>query len=186
MDHNAYGVEVPPCRIVDLRKAAEEVRRMIGFDDFKPFPVVQFIERVLPRLYDDFLFEVLPKQEMGNEHGRTFPDKHVIQLREDVYDGLCNDEGQARFTGAHECSHQIFHEGVPLSLARRSAEHLPVYRNSEWQANTLAAELLMPFNAVKNMTPCQIESLFKVTPTAAQVRYDKVNKELRKYGIVRF
>lgn len=181
MNHYADGVEVPPCSVVDLRKLATQIRKAIGLTDDKPFPVGQFIEFVLPRLYDDFALEILPKSMLGEKHGETFPNKHLMRLREDVYVGICEGDGQHRFTGMHECAHLIYHEGVPFSLARRSAKHLPVYRNSEWQADTLAAELLMPYEAVRVMSAWSIEQHYGVSPTAALCRREKIDKEVMRY-----
>lgn len=185
MNHYADGVEVPPCSVADLRRLATQIRMAIGLTDDKPFPVGHFIEYVLPKIYDDFALEILPKQLLGEKHGETFPNKHLMRLREDVYIGICEGDGQHRFTGMHECSHLIYHEGVPLSLARCSAKHLPVFRNSEWQADTLAAELLMPYGAVKDMSSWKIELLYGVSHSAAQCRRDKIDKEVMRYQYVR-
>ena len=181
MNHYADGVEVPPCSVADLRRLAVQIRKAIGLTDDKPFPVGHFIEYVLPRLYDDFALEILPKSRLGEKHGETFPNKHLMRLREDVYIGICEGDGQHRFTGMHECSHLIYHEGVPLALAHRSAKSLPVYRNSEWQADTLAAELLMPYEVVKDMSAWDIEQIYGVSPTAALCRRDKIDKEVMQY-----
>lgn len=70
-------------------------------------------------------------------------------------------------------------------MARRSAKHLPVFRNSEWQADTLAAELLMPYGAVKDMSSWKIELLYGVSHSAAQCRRDKIDKEAMRYQYVR-
>lgn len=185
MNHYADGVEVPPCSVADLRRLAAQIRMAIGLTDDKPFPVGHFIEYVLPKIYDDFALEILPKQLLGEKHGETFPNKHLMRLREDVYIGICKGDGQHRFTGMHECSHLIYHEGVPLSLARRSAKHLPAFRNSEWQADTLAAELLMPYGAVKDMSSWKIELLYGASHSAAQCRRDKIDKEAMRYQYVR-
>lgn len=184
MNHYADGVEVLPCSVADLRKLATQIRTMIGLTDDEPFPVGHFIEFVLPKIYDDFVLEILPKRVLGEKHGETFPNEHLMRLREDVYIGICEGDGQHRFTGTHECSHLIRHEGVPLALARRSAKHLPVFRNSEWQADTLAAELLMPYEAVKDMNPQDIELLYGVSHSAAQCRRDKIDKEVLRYRCI--
>ena len=181
MNHYADGVEVPPCSVADLRRLAKQIRKAIGLPDERAFPVGHFIEYVLPRLYDDFVLEILPKSKLGDKHGETFPNKHLMRLREDVYIGICEGDGQHRFTGMHECAHLIYHEGVPLSLAYRSAKRLPVYRNSEWQADTLAAETLMPYETVKEMSAWEIERLYGVSPTAALCRREKLDKEAMRY-----
>lgn len=185
MNHYADGVEVPSCSVIDLRKLAAHIRKIIGLTDDKPFPVCHFIEHVLPKVYDDFALEILPKQQLGEKHGETVPNKHIMRLREDVYIGIYEGIGQHRFTGMHECSHLIFHEGIPLSLARRDAKNFPLYRNSEWQADALAAELLMPYEAVKNMSPLKIELLYGVSSSAAQCRRDKTDKEAMRYQHVK-
>lgn len=171
--------------MADLRKLANQIRKAIGLSDDKPFPVGRFIEYVLPKVYDDFVLEILPKQQLGDKHGETFPNKHLIRLREDVYIGICEGDGQHRFTGAHECSHLIYHEGIPLTLTRRSAKSLPAFRNSEWQADTLAAELLMPYGAVKDLSTLKIELQYGVSHSAAQCRRDKIDKEVMRYRYMR-
>lgn len=185
MNHYADGVEVPPCSTSQLRMLAALIRKTIGLTDDKAFPVGHFIEYVLPEVYEDFVLEIVPASQLGEKHGETFPNKHLMRLREDVYVGICDGDGQHRFTGAHECSHLIYHEGVPLALARRSAMHLPHFRNSEWQADTLAAELLMPYEAVKKMDAREIERSYKVSPSAAQCRRDKIDKEMMRYQCVK-
>lgn len=184
MNHYADGVEVPPCSIVKLRGVATQIRKSLNLSDDAPFPIAYFIEYVLPKLYNNFALEVLPERILGEKHGETFPNKHLMRLREDVYIGLCEGNGQHRFTGAHECAHLIYHEEIPLALARRSAKNLPVYRNSEWQADTLAAELLMPYNAVKEMNAEQIEVYYEVSRSAAKCRRDKIDKEAMQYHCI--
>lgn len=181
MDHYADGVEVPPCSTAQLRKLASQIRSAIGLADDKAFPVGRFIEYVLPEVYEDFTLEIVPIGQLGEKHGETFPNKHLMRLREDVYIGICMGNGQHRFTGAHECSHLIYHEGVPLAMARRSAKRLPRFRNSEWQADTLAAELLMPYKAVKRMDTRDIERQYGVSPSAALCRREKIDKEMMQY-----
>jgi Zn-dependent peptidase ImmA (M78 family) len=179
LNHYIDGVEVPPCSTADLRNLATRIRRMLGLSANKAFPVPHFIEYVLPIIYPDFILEVVSPCKMGNKHGETIPDKHIIRLREDVYEGMCNGNGQDRFTGMHECSHLIKHEGVPLALARRSARNLPAFLNSEWQADTLAAELLMPYETTRSMLPEDIKDTFLVSASAAHTRFDKLRKERR-------
>lgn len=71
--------------------------------------------------------------------------------------------GRERFTVAHECSHQILHQyrykdknNAVLVCSQRSIEKLSSRKVRdtawwlEWEANRLAAELLMPGMVVKN------------------------------------
>lgn len=177
MNHYAEGYEVPPCSIIDLRRLSALIRQMFGLDPNKAFPIAHFMEYALDSLYDDFRLEICTHAELREKHGETFPGRHLIRLREDVYEGMYNGNGQDIFTAAHECSHLIKHEKVPVSMARRRAENLPIYRNSEWQADTLAAELLMPYEVAKDLQPYEIKKRYLVSSSAAQTRYDKLRKE---------
>ena len=184
MNHYVYGVEVPPCIREELRKVAAQIRGTLGLAYNECFPVACFIERVLPKIYDDFVLEILPRDQLGERHGETFPDKHLMRLREDVYIGMCEGSGQHRFAGAHECAHHIYHEGIPLAFFRSSAKNLPLFRNSEWQADTLAAELLMPYEAVKHMGVQDIKTKYGVSRSVAQCRRDKIDKEEMQYEYI--
>ena len=46
---------------------------------------MKMLEHVLPALYQDFEYEICSKDQLGIDHGMTYPDKHRILLREDVY-----------------------------------------------------------------------------------------------------
>lgn len=72
---------------------------------------------------------------------------------------------------------KVFH--YPSLIVAPSA--CPVYRNSGWQADTLAAETLMPYEAVKNVSVWEIERLYGVSPTAALYRREKIDKEAMRY-----
>lgn len=136
---------------------------------------MEFLENVMYHLYDDFSLEILTERDMGENHGRSYPNHHKIQLREDVYERACDGYGRDRFTVMHEISHQLLHEGVPVSLARSDAD-LPAFRDSEWQANALAGEILMPHRQICLMKPFEIVERYKVSEAAARTQLRKVRR----------
>ena len=166
MSGYASGMKVPPCSRRDLRAIASKVHRLLRYDGVSPFPVVEVVELVLPKLVPGFEFQVISKDEMGDDHGRTYPDKRLMYIREDVYEGACAGRGRDRFTIGHELSHQLLHEGVDVALARSNLQHA-VYEDSEWQANALSGELLMPYERIRGLTVEQIVSTYQVSPSAA-------------------
>ena len=170
MNHYAEGCEVPPHSRMDFRLLAKAVRKEFGIPEADAFPVVQFLEFALPQLYDDFEYQVVEESIMGENHGMTYPDQHRILIREDVYEGAIAGKGRDRFTVAHEISHQLVHEGIPLTMARRDAGKLELYRNSEWQADCMAGELLMPYSEIKMMSPRGIVDAYRVSLTAAETQ----------------
>lgn len=78
----------------------------------------------------------------------TIPERRLIVLKKDVYDSLENGNPFARFTVVHEFSHIVLDHAVTLHRGAVLGKHTWI-QDSEWQANNLAAELMMPIEAVK-------------------------------------
>lgn len=171
--------EVPPLSGAQIAQLAESIRRdmQIKTDDF---PLIQFLELVMPRLFPDFALEVGLMSEMGANHGLTIPAENVIRLREDVYEGLFQGRGRDRFTAAHELGHYIMHRKVPIVFHRQEHGRLEAYRDSEWQANTFAGDLLMPQSLMIRCNSIEeVVHRFGVSSQAAMVQ----NKKLSRFGM---
>ena len=167
------GFTVPPLSKQKIAEAASLVRDrfrpLMGDNSYVPIDkVYEMLHLVLP----NFNFEVCEHSEMGGDHGQTFPEKRLIKLRSDVYDGMCSGSGRDRFTAAHELGHLFLHSQA--GFARAADNTTPAYMNSEWQADTFASHLLMDQQA---LTQCksveEIRSRFGVSQAAARVRFQK-------------
>jgi len=171
--------EVPPLSGAQIAEIAEVIRRdmQIKTDDF---PLIHFLELAMPRLFPGFALEVGLKGEMGANHGLTIPAENVIRLREDVYDGLFRGQGRDRFTAAHELGHYIMHRTVPIVFHRQEHGRLASFRDSEWQANTFAGDLLMPRSLMLQCRSIdEVVERFGVSSQAAMVQ----NRKLNKFGM---
>lgn len=171
--------EVPPLSGAQIAELTEIIRRdmQIQTDDF---PLIHFLELVMPRIFPGFALEVGLMSEMGVNHGLTIPDENVIRLREDVYDGLSRGVGRDRFTAAHELGHYIMHRKVPIVFHRQEHGRLVAFRDSEWQANTFAGDLLMPRSLMLQcLSIDEVVKRFGVSSQAAMVQ----NKKLSKLGM---
>jgi Zn-dependent peptidase ImmA (M78 family) len=177
-----YGREVPPQSRANLRKLADTIRNVFGISNKRSFPVTEVLEWGMPQLFEDFGFEVCTHRELGDKHGETFPDKHLIRIREDVYERAIEGKGRDRFTVTHEISHLILLDEVALSYARKSQPTvgLPVFKDSEWQANALAGELLMPLGEIKQMDRFEISQRYGVTDSAVETQI----RALRREGVL--
>lgn len=176
------GFEVPPCSRLDLLLYADVIHSAVGYDGSTAFPIVPFMENILPQVYPDASFEIVPAGSLGDRYGETFPADHFIRLPEDVYDAAVAGEGFSRMTVAHEVAHLLWHEKVPVSLARRRAgRDLPAYRTSEWQADALAGALLMPIRQIVSMDPCEVEEKYLVSASAAWVQTQKARESYREF-----
>ncbi|OUO95540.1 Zn peptidase [Gordonibacter sp. An232A] len=169
MSSYVKGMKVPPCSRQDLRNLAAKMHGLLRYDGKSPFPVVDVVELVLPEIIPGFDFQILPEKEMGADHGRTYPDRHLMLIRQDVYDRACMGHGRDRFTIGHELSHQLLHEGVDVALARSDNQH-KTFEDSEWQADALAGELLMPHSRIRNLSVGKIVDIYQVSPSAARTQ----------------
>lgn len=173
------GIRVYPRSIKEIRKLASAFR---GFQyNLRSFPIVEFLELIMPQLDNNFVLEIVDDIKMGNKHGLTYPDYNTIKIKESVYKNACNGVGRDRYTLAHELGHLLLHKNVLFGFAKSEIDNIPAYEDSEWQADTFAAELLMPFEQARSCrSPEEIANIFNVSKEAAEVRWDKIRKELKK------
>ena len=171
------GYRVNAQSIKTIRANSDIVRRIHNkfVDDGTYFNIVEFIELILPIIDDDFVLEISTKEELKNNHGEAYPDDHLIKIREDVYFRAIEGSGRDRFTMAHELGHYLMHSKNQIKLARNGSDTIQYYEDSEWQANTFAAELLMPINKISPADSIKdISERFGVTYKAAEVRLKKL------------
>ncbi len=172
--------QVPPLSRKQIRNVARNIRnifRELNGQDAPFFPIVEFLDVALTKHFEDFSLEVLDEIEMGDAHGMTYPDQHLIQIRADVYAGACRHLGRDRMTLAHELGHYVLHSDIGLArMATR--ESIKPYRSSEWQATALAGELLISADHITGCgNPSEVALKFGVTLEAAIYQWDIFKKD---------
>lgn len=70
---------------------------------------------------------------------------------------------------AHELGHLLLHRVETITLAREDGD-IPPYKDSEWQANAFAGELLAPYEYIKDMSIIDIASHYGITEKAASIQ----------------
>lgn len=175
---SGYSVKVPAKNIVQLRKIANELRTILKIEQ-PYFPIMEFLEFALPRLDPSFRLEVLDIEEMGSNHGLTYPDQNIICLREDIYEGAIAGNGRDRMTAAHELGHNMLHRNIPL-FARNMTDNgvIKTIEDSEWQAKCFAGELLVPVqdSRLHHLSENEIADLCGVSYDAAYVQKQRIQK----------
>jgi Zn-dependent peptidase ImmA (M78 family) len=166
------GVIVPPLSTRRINEIARDVRSVLfSAMEAQPYVPIDSVYEVLPELIEGFHFEILTEEEMGKDHGRTYPDKKLIQIREDVYDGACMGIGRDRFTMAHELGHLFLHRDVQFARIQPNTS-TPIYRNSEWQADKFASSFLIEEAFLRQCSSAsEVAEVFGVSRAAAKCRF---------------
>ena len=163
------GITVPPRSKNDIYQIASNVRSVFGLTN--PYVPIESIYEILPDVLEGFNFEVVPEAKLGVEHGRTYPNRCLIWMREDVYDNACNGSGRDRFTMAHELGHLFMHRNIQFSR-NQSLEPPKIYMDSEWQADTFASAFLIDDKYLHQcLTIQEVVSTFGVSYSAAKCRF---------------
>lgn len=157
----------------ELRMYADEFRKQLSVREDQPFPVLHALE-MIPFLFENCNYTVLKDHEFPpSVMARTLFWKSggfTIELRESVYSGAFHEgNGAYRNHICHEIAHVIlFSKGyLPLSEESFHNNELQAFESVEWQAKALAGELMMPYDATKDMTAEGIVKAFGVSIASA-------------------
>ena len=176
------GLPVQPTSIVKIKAVADSFRSHIEkwCGPYGTFcPIVNALETLGKEPFEDLGFAVLEDNDpnMADKWAYTDPTGKCIYLSETVYQKACQNNPQARFTIAHELGHLLLGHKVDVIFARQNCDtKIPCYRDSEWQADTFAAQLLMPTELAQGKTTNELEQLFGVSASAAIARGDRLKK----------
>ena len=166
---NCYKAK--PISRENIKRYVRYIKKKTGFEDELYFPIIDFMENVLPEWIDGFNYAIVSKQEMGSLHGETFPNKNLIRIREDVYERAVAGEGRDRLTIAHEIGHLLFHEEDSVALCRMDPnEKLKPYEDPEWQADAFGGELLASSYLIKGLSIYEVMRRCGVSESAARIQ----------------
>ncbi len=159
----------------EIREYVRCLKKEIGMEYELYFPVVKFLENVVPILIPDFQLEIATISEMENKHGETFPDKDFIRIREDVYLRAIKGEGRDRLTIAHEIGHLFMHGEGAVSMCRlEPGQSLKPYEDPEWQANAFGGELLASSYLIEGMSVSEVKEKCGVSASAARIQLNSI------------
>lgn len=151
-----------------IHKYVRKIKEYFKFEKKLCFPVLDFVENVLPNFYENYSFEIVDTDVLGNKHGETYPDLNLIQIRSDVYIRAINGYGRDRMTIAHEIGHLLLHKGLNIQNIDINSNDFTAY--SEWEANVFAGELLASSYLIKNMTVEEISQKCMISKEAAAIQ----------------
>lgn len=175
------GYKVAPFSRTKLRSVANQLRQMPHIsecyrNDGTYLDAGYLLESVLFRA--GYILHPVEDKHLTETAAFTVPEENVVVLRSSVYDGLCDGDPFSRYTVVHEFSHIVLKHAVTLHRGAVLGEH-EWYEDSEWQANNLTAELMMPVDVVRRIggSAIRIAAECGVSLPAAQYRIENLVKD---------
>ncbi len=153
---------------------AKSLRKILHIQDEKWIDIISIFEKVLPAIDEEFSYEIVEDSEL-DAHARTYPEEHLIKVRESVYNGARKGNGRDRFTIAHEIGHYLLHGKGEISLARNPSD-IKKYEDPEWQASVFAGSLLMDKQKIEGMDIHEVMDACGVSYPAAKCQLDVIKK----------
>lgn len=168
--------ETKPTNRKELRLFAKLFRTICGYTENEAINPIELLER-LPDLdgFHDVRSEIVYDYELPeNVPARCLPteDGYLIQIKAIVYEGAYEKEtGGYRMHIIHEIMHPFADKlGFRPIFSRQLTPDVPPFRRLEWVVKALAGEVMMPYEATKNMSAEEIMKHFGVSQAAAEMR----------------
>lgn len=165
-----------------MRSQAYMLRKKFGLEHLKLFPIMQFLELIMPQI--DPLFQVIPVEdsELRGCAAETIPSLHMIKVKQSIYDAACAGNAWARLVMAHELGHYMCHGDEAPSYAHPApGEKIPDEINSERQADIFAAELLAPVHLITEPSDYLVSKHYGVPRSVARIQMNQVKKIRRRH-----
>lgn len=171
------NVAAEPLSREKIRAFANVIRRFAVSDN--RFDINRFLEHVLSTLDPAYEFYIVFDDELSDAYAKTIPDYGVMTIRESTYEGSARNNPRDRFTLCHELGHYLLHRAKNISYMRSDRE-LKKFMDPEWQANTFAAELLVPEEVAKNFSVPEIARICGVSYSVAQIQKNQFSGQKNK------
>ena len=160
----------PPLSWNRIAEMTESLRRQLGLEEIKFFPIMEVLEEILDLRLGLVQIEVEEDRIMGDMEGFTDAAGEFIRFSQTVYLQALAHKPRARWTAAHEAGHFFLHARRPMARIVSEAALKP-FECPERQAHQFAAELLMPRRFIDPNTPvAEIMRDFGVSEEAAMKR----------------
>lgn len=170
-----------------IRRDTYLLRRKLGLVDALYFPILHFLENVLPLTDESFCLEVVDEELMVGIQAEYVPQKNTIRVRSSVYEAAVAGYWLARFTLAHELGHYYYHDETNVRYAKLDPfGKAPPDFDPERQANVFAAELLAPIHLIEGKSQERIGKECGVSYAVAKKQLcalDRVRKSQSKKRI---
>lgn len=136
-----------------IRRDAYLLRVKLGMENELHFPILHFLENVLPVLDPSFYIEIIEDKDLVGIQAEYVPHLNAIRVKRSVYEAAATGYWWARATLAHELGHYYYHDEKSVRYAKLDQNQaVPPDFDPERQANAFAAELLAPVHLIGGMS----------------------------------
>ncbi len=172
-----------PLKTIDIRNVAHFTReKLLEASNDKSINMIKALDILIFKLSRyRFNYAVLPDEDSAferMEEAKTDITTGTIYFKESVIEQATRKRYcRANFTIAHEIGHFVLHRVLNLMIFSRTISPAKprVFEDPEWQADTFASELLMPYEQCKELSINKIRRIYHVTQSAARTRYAKIH-----------
>ncbi len=174
------GMKVAPTSYAKLENAANALRPALPRVRTEPHSQHKLdgwriLEQTLPKA--GYQFSVAGMDELDDCAAFTIPERGLVVIRADVYDGLFQDSPFSRSTVIHEMAHIALGHAVTLHRGAVLGQHR-FFEDSEWQAKALTAAIMMPIEACLQATsPSHLAEMCGTSEQAATYRLQRLIKD---------
>lgn len=168
------GLRVAAKNYRQIEEIAEGVRGLLPKYPGSEWKIdaARVLEYTLPKAGFEYYIE--KRDELQECAGFTLPEHRLVVLRQDVYEGLFEDNVFSRSTVIHELSHIVLNHATTLYRGAPIGQHR-FYEDSEWQANSLTAAIMMPIAACELATSiADLGTMCGTSMTASTYRIQKL------------
>lgn len=178
------GFKVAPQSYISIEKEAIALQDLLKENDcFIGHSVdsLKVLEVMLPKY--GYNYHYADDSTMGNNAAFTIPDNNLVVLRNSIYDNLLQGGVFGRSTVIHELSHIVLQHHITFNRSHNmQASNHKHYEDSEWQAKSLTAAIMMPIEACasSNNNPIQLSLMCGTSAQAAEYRLETYNERIAK------
>lgn len=167
----------------NIRRDTYLLRKKLGLGKTLYFPILHFLENVLPTIDDTFNLVIEEDRDMPGIQAEYIPQINTIRVRQSVYDAATRGYWVARSTLAHELGHYYYHDEETVRYAKLDmTRRVPVNFDPERQATIFSANLLAPLDLIDGMDVKAVGKACGVSYTTASRQLSDLSKiKAQKY-----
>ncbi|MBN9603407.1 MAG: ImmA/IrrE family metallo-endopeptidase [Afipia felis] len=166
-----------------LEETGRKFLRQIGLEGQHcpdPMTIITKLRRLVPK----FKYRRIPDIDLPDAEAMWDSNNFELVLRESVYIGMQRGDTHFRFVFFHELAHYVLgHPGVRNRILDPKLRNMSAIKvkHFESEANRLAVIMMAPEHLVPaGASAEQISSMFGLSPTAAIIRKDEVDRIRRR------